>query len=52
LQAHVRPTPAWCRPESVAAFLTSEAKRGVSKNRHLLWYAVRNFLAAPAAVVS
>jgi dipeptidyl aminopeptidase/acylaminoacyl peptidase len=23
---------------------------GYSKNRHLLWYAVRNFLAAPAPV--
>ncbi|MFL6796720.1 MAG: alpha/beta hydrolase [Xanthobacteraceae bacterium] len=25
---------------------------GYSKNRHLLWYAVRNFLAAPSAIVS
>jgi esterase/lipase len=25
---------------------------GTSKNRHLLWYAVKNFLAAPPAIVS
>ena len=25
---------------------------GYSNNRHLLWYATRNFLAAPAAVAS
>jgi dipeptidyl aminopeptidase/acylaminoacyl peptidase len=25
---------------------------GYSNNRHLLWYAVRNFLAAPSAVAS
>ena len=25
---------------------------GYSNNRHLLWYAMRNFLAAPAAVAS